>query len=249
MKIIGVIPARYKSSRFPGKPLADICGKPMIQHVYERVGSVSELEGLYVATDDERIFDAVKSFGGNVVMTSPVHSCGTDRLAECAEKLLLCNEDIVLNVQGDEPLVEPQMVRDLIHIFDNTAVYMGTLKKKLDSDEDIQNQNVVKVVTDRNGDALYFSRSRIPFVRNAGFSDVYKHVGMYGYTVRFLKEYSHMQKMPLELTESLEQLRVLEMGLKIRVAETNCETIGVDTPKDLERVRQYMKWLNRRGTS
>lgn len=241
MKIVSVIPARYASTRFPGKPLASILGKPMIQYVYERVSLVQEIDAVYVATDDQRIFDAVKSFGGSVLMTSSTHTCGTDRLAECAEVLKICDEDLILNIQGDEPLIRPEMVKDLISIFDDKSVYMGTLKKKITEKSELNDPNIVKVVTDSFDDALYFSRYCIPYERNSEFAVHYKHVGAYGYTKEFLMKYSKMSKAKLEHTESLEQLRVLESGYKIRVKETNYSTIGVDTAEQLERVEERMR--------
>lgn len=241
MKIVSIIPARYASTRFPGKPLASILGKPMIQHVYERISLVQEIGAVYVATDDQRIFDVVKSFGGNVLMTDSTHTCGTDRLSECAEALKICNEDLILNIQGDEPLIRPEMVKDLISIFEDKSVHMGTLKKRITDKSELNNPNIVKVVTDSFDDALYFSRRCIPYERNSEYAVHYKHVGMYGYTKEFLMKYSKMPKTMLEHTESLEQLRVLESGYKIRVKETNYSTIGVDTPEQLEMVEERMR--------
>lgn len=241
MKFIAIIPARYSSSRFPGKPLAQICGKPMIQRVYENVVICKDVSEIYVATDDERIYQAVVNFGGKAIMTSASHSCGTDRLAECARKLNLSDDDVILNIQGDEPLIRPEMVQDLISIFYDHSVYMGTLKKEITLNEEIENSNVVKVITDVNNDALYFSRYSIPFVRNEGIIKKYKHIGVYGYTKQFLLKFSGMNKTPLEQTESLEQLRVLENGFKIRVKETKYQTIGVDTKEQLKQVEKYIE--------
>lgn len=241
MKFYALIPSRYGSSRFPGKPLAQIAGKPMIQWVYENVKKVAYLDDVYVATDDQRIYDAVASFGGKALMTSPNHACGTDRLAECADILNMDNEDIVLNIQGDEPLIRPEMVRDLISTFDDKTVYMGTLKKRIEDNEELYNPNVVKVINDINGDAIYFSRFTIPYERDGERRTHYKHVGTYGYKVWFLKKYSTMPKTELEIAESLEQLRVIENGLKIRVKETVWQTVGVDTPEQIQLVEDLIR--------
>jgi len=220
--------------------LATIGGKPMIQWVYENVKRVSCLKDVYVATDDQRIFDVVFGFEGKVLMTSAGHTCGTDRLAECADILNLDSDDIVLNIQGDEPLIRPEMVLDLISIFDDDSVYMGTLKKKIEDESEITNPNVVKVISDINGDAIYFSRYSIPYERDGKHRTHFKHVGTYGYKVWFLKKYSKMLKTELELAESLEQLRVIENGLKIRVKETDWQTIGVDTPEQIALVENLL---------
>ena len=243
MKKIVIIPSRYGSSRFPGKPLALICGKPMIQWVYENVSRVDGIDGVYVATDDQRILEAVKSFGGKALMTAATHTCGTDRLAECADILSLNEDDIVLNIQGDEPLIRPEMVQDLISIFEDESVYMGTLKKRIETDEELNNPNVVKVINDVNGDAIYFSRYTLPYERDGIHRTHYKHVGTYGYKVWFLKKYSTMPKTELEMAESLEQLRVIENGLKIRVKETEWQTVGVDTPEQISLVEEQLKKL------
>lgn len=240
MKTIAILPARYASSRFPGKPLAKINGKPMIQHVYERVSGIKKLDSICVATDDQRIYDAVTYFGGKVIMTSNKHSCGTDRLAECAAILNLDDNDIIINVQGDEPLVNKKMICKLIAQFDDDKVYMGTLKKKITSLEELDNPNVVKVITDVHNDAIYFSRYCLPFERDGNKTNHYKHIGLYAYKKWFLMKFSDMEKTMLEKAESLEQLRVIENGYKIRVAETQYQTIGVDTPEQLEAVRNYM---------
>lgn len=246
MKIIGVIPARYNSSRFPGKPLAEILGKPMIWWVYNNISRVSQLDDLFIATDDKRIFDAVEDFDGKAVMTSLEHTCGTERIAECVERLSLEDNDIVLNIQGDEPLLCAEMVMDLLKAFESPGVYMGTLKKPLNSKKEIENPNIVKVICDLNGDALYFSRSAIPYVRDKSL-EYYKHIGLYGYRKWFLKKFCKMARTPLENAESLEQLRVLENGYKIRVIETGYDSIGVDTPEQLSEVEQLLRkkeWVN-----
>ena len=233
MKIIAIIPARYASSRFPGKPLAMIKNKPMIQWVYENVNKVDVLDEVYVATDDQRIYECVKAFGGNVLMTSDKHTCGTDRIFECAQILSLEDEDVVLNIQGDEPLIKKEMITDLASIFELETVYMGTLKKKIEDNEEIANPNVVKVITDINNNAIYFSRYPIPYERDGVGVEHYKHIGVYGYKKWFLDKFSHMEKSKLEITESLEQLRVIENGYKIFVKETEWQTIGVDTKEQL----------------
>lgn len=238
MRIIVVIPARYQSSRFPGKPLADICGKPMIQWVYEGVMSNKSVAEVYVATDDQRIFDCVESFGGKSIMTGEC-SCGTDRVYQACKEI---DCDIVLNIQGDEPLASSELIDDIISCFDTEDVVMATLKKRIVDDEDINNANVVKVITDCNSDAIYFSRYPIPYNRD-GRQKVryYKHIGVYGYRKEFLQRYVNMTKSDLECVESLEQLRVIENGYKIRVGETNYQSIGVDEPKDIIKVKTQIE--------
>jgi 3-deoxy-manno-octulosonate cytidylyltransferase (CMP-KDO synthetase) len=240
MKTIAIIPSRYGSSRFPGKPLALIAGKPMIQWVYENVNKAGFLDAVYVATDDQRIFECVENFGGNALMTASTHTCGTDRLAECAEILKLEDEDIVLNIQGDEPLINPQMVSDLYSNFKDSEVYMGTLKKLIEKDDELDNPNVVKVINDINDYAIYFSRYCLPYERDGKNAVHFKHVGAYGYKTWFLKKYSKMEKTSLEISESLEQLRVIENGMKIKVMETKYQTIGVDTPEQIELVEKEL---------
>lgn len=237
-KIIAIIPSRYSSSRFPGKPLAKICGKPMVQWVYERVASVKEIESVYVATDDMRIYNAVKGFGGKATMTGEC-SCGTDRVYQACKNI---EGDIILNVQGDEPLVKPEMIRDLIAAFQDPEVQMATLKKKIANIEELENPNVVKVITDQFGDALYFSRFAIPYDReNKTPIDRYKHIGIYGYKKSFLEKFVTLPQTKLEKTECLEQLRALENGYKIRVKETLLQSIGVDQPSDIAEVEKLMK--------
>lgn len=238
MEIVAIIPARYASTRFPGKALADIQGKPMIEHVYQRVAMVEEINRIIVATDDERIYQRVRDFGGEVVMTSPDHQSGTDRIAEVARELEC---DLVVNVQGDEPLLFPEMVREAIQPFyQEKDLPMGTLKKKIEDEEELTNPNVVKVVTDNQGNALYFSRYPIPYPRNEG-ADYFKHIGLYVYQRDFLLEYTRLPRTPLEKTESLEQLRALENGYRIRVVETGYNSIGVDTPEDIIKVREFLE--------
>lgn len=240
-KVVAIIPARYQSSRFPGKPLALICGKPMIQWVYERTSNVSCLDEVYVATDDERIKACVDSFGGKCLMTSSHHESGTDRLAECVKLLGLDDSDIVLNIQGDEPLIEEQMILDLISTM-NGKVDMGTLKELITLQEDIENANIVKVVTDLDDNAMYFSRYPIPYNRgNETDIKYYRHVGVYAYRVEFLKVFSKMPKSQYEKIECLEQLRALENGYKIKVKTTNSSSMGVDIPEQIQQVEQMLK--------
>lgn len=240
-RVIALIPARYQSSRFPGKPLALINGRPMIQWVYERVGIVDELDDIYVATDDKRIYDCVVGFGGKCLMTSPEHESGTDRLAECVELLGLDNTDVILNIQGDEPLIKKQMILDLISTMDGTAD-MGTLKELITSKSDIENSNIVKVVTDIQDNALYFSRYPIPYNRESiGGVSYYRHIGVYAYKVNFLSKFARLPKSNYEKIESLEQLRALENGYKIKVKTTNCSSMGVDTPDQIKQVEKLLQ--------
>lgn len=250
MKITAVIPARYASTRFEGKALADIQGKPMVQWVYERTSRATLVSDVIVATDDERIAAVVSGFGGKVQMTSPSHETGTDRLAEVARGL---DSDLIVNVQGDEPLIDPLMIDQAIRpLVEDPSVQMGTLKTRIKTLHDFLSPNVVKVVTDWQGFALYFSRSPLPNFRDKwnnlkdeAFSSgkllCFKHVGLYVYRREFLLRYSTMSPTYLELAEKLEQLRVLENGHRIKVAETDCESIGVDTPSDLEKVLEKLR--------
>jgi 3-deoxy-manno-octulosonate cytidylyltransferase (CMP-KDO synthetase) len=239
-RVAGIIPARYASTRFEGKPLADLAGKPMVQHVYERSRRASVLDDLLVATDDERIAAAVKSFGGKVVMTRPDHATGTDRLAEVCERL---QAEIVVNIQGDEPLIEPAAIEQAVApLIADPTIPMGTLMNEITSEEELLNPNVVKVVVDNAGFALYFSRSPLPYPRPGtwGKAKFHQHVGLYVYRRDFLMTYARLPQTPLEQQEKLEQLRALEHGYKIRVVLTEHRTIGVDTPEDLERVRSLL---------
>lgn len=237
MKVICVIPARYASTRLPGKPLSMICGKPMIQRVYEQACKAEVPGEVVVATDHELVFNAVKAFGGNVLMTSPDHPSGTDRLAEVA--LNYPDVDVIVNVQGDEPMIPPEVIDDLANAFeDDENLSMATLKVEMQS-EDYDNPAAVKVVTDLNGYALYFSRSQIPYPRNIPADyKVFKHVGIYAYRRDFLLKYAALTPTPLERAESLEQLRALENGYKIKVLESDFQGVGVDTPEDLARVNE-----------
>lgn len=238
MKFLGVIPARYGSSRLEGKPLKDICGHTMIEWVYKRVKK-SNLDDVVVATDDQRIYDEVIRFGGKVVMTREDHPNGTSRIAEVCEKIK--DYDVIINVQGDEPLIEVDMINSLIDAFKKEPdLKMGTLKYKLDSIEDIENPNSVKVITDKNDYAIYFSRSVIPYPRKENKDIYYKHVGIYGYKRDFVIEYAKMEPTALELSESLEQLIAIENGYKIKVMETPYKILGVDTQEELEKVREYI---------
>ncbi|MGL4425023.1 MAG: 3-deoxy-manno-octulosonate cytidylyltransferase [Cetobacterium sp.] len=238
MKFLGVIPARYESTRLPKKPLKDICGYPMIEWVYKRALK-SKLDKVIVATDSKEVFDAVKSFGGEVILTDKNHINGTSRIAEVCERVT--EYDVVINIQGDEPLIEADMINSLIDIFKaENNLKMATLKHKLINKEDIENPNYVKVVTDKKDYAIYFSRSVIPYPRVENKDIYFKHVGIYGYKREFVLEYSKLESTPLENSESLEQLRVLENGYKIKVLETPYEIIGVDTQAELDKVREYI---------
>jgi 3-deoxy-manno-octulosonate cytidylyltransferase (CMP-KDO synthetase) len=241
MKILGVIPARYASTRFPAKPLADIGGKSMIKRVYEQTAQSSKISKAVVATDDQRIFDHVKSFGGNVCMTSADHVSGTDR---CFEALSKQDEkyDYVINIQGDEPFISPKQI-DLLGDLLDGKTELATLGKKLDDEEAIANPNVVKLVKNVFGEALYFSRFPVPYLRNKVAHNFFKHIGMYAYRADILKKITKLPVSSLEKAESLEQLRWLENGYKIKVAETEQETIGVDTPEDLEKAIAFLKNL------
>lgn len=244
MKFIGIIPARYASTRFPGKPLALLGGKPVIQHVYEKVAAV--LEAAYVATDDERIYDVVKSFGGQVVMTRTDHKSGTDRIKEAIEKIG-GEWDVVVNVQGDEPFVAKSQLDTICHCFDDPTTQIATLGKPFESMEAVQNPNSPKIVVDNMGFAMYFSRSVIPYVRGKEKSSwlthypFLKHLGIYAYRKDVLRQVTQLPQSSLEIAESLEQLRWLQNGFKIKVGTTDVETVGIDTPQDLERAEEFLK--------
>ncbi|MCF2627217.1 3-deoxy-manno-octulosonate cytidylyltransferase [Fusobacterium mortiferum] len=239
MKFLGVIPSRYASTRLEGKPLKDICGHTMIEWVYKRT-KLSNLDEVVVATDDERIYKEVERFGGKAILTSKEHENGTSRIAEVCTKYE--DYDVIVNVQGDEPLIEPEMINSIINSFkEDDTISMSTLKYKIDTMEEIENPNYVKVITDKKGYALYFSRSVIPYPRKLDIQNYYKHVGIYGYKRDFVVEYAKMEPTPLELSESLEQLRALENGYRIKVIETPYKIIGVDTQEELEKVREYIK--------
>ena len=241
MKFIGIIPARYASTRFPGKPLADMKGKYMIQRVYEQAHKV--LDNVCVATDDDRIFNAVKSFGGEVVMTSAEHRSGTDRCFEAYTRLN-GNEEVVINIQGDEPFIKPEQIESLIACFDSPQIQIATLVRPFEASEGYEalaNPNSPKVVLNERHEALYFSRSVIPYLRGVEPAEwlarhtYYKHIGMYGYRADVLGQITCLPQSSLELAESLEQLRWLQNGYTIKVGITTQETIGIDTPADLEK--------------
>jgi len=241
MDVIGVIPARYSSKRFEGKVLADILGKPMIQHVWERAKQALLLDDLIIACDDERVASAATNFGAKVVFTAKAHPSGTDRIIEVVNPI---DVKIVVNIQADEPLIQPVMIDSLAQtLLDNPLVSMATLVKKISESQEHNDPNVVKVVLDKNNFALYFSRAPIPYhAHNSEVKSpiVYKHIGLYAYTKDFLFTYKNLPVSNLEKTESLEQLRVLEEGFRIKAVETKYETLGVDTPEDLKKVKAYL---------
>lgn len=240
MKIIGVIPARWASTRFEGKVLAMINDKPMIQHVWERSSKSEMLNDLVIACDDDRVLVAAEQFGAKTVMTSKDHASGTDRIAEAIESI--GGGDIIINIQGDEPLIEPAVIDALATaLIDNPSCSMGTVIKVLTSKKELKDPNVVKVVVDGEMNALYFSRSAIPYNRdNHEDAVIYKHLGIYAYRQDFLISYKDLPKSNLEKTEQLEQLRALEFGYKIKTVVTDVETIGVDTPEDLACVEKLL---------
>jgi 3-deoxy-manno-octulosonate cytidylyltransferase (CMP-KDO synthetase) len=253
MSVVGVIPARYQSSRFPGKPLIDIHGKPMIQHVYERAGQAHKLDRLLIATDDRRILEAARSFGGECLLTRDDHASGTDRVAEVCELLDLPDSDIIINIQGDEPLLLPEMIEQLIevlHAFPECC--MATLAFPSSNRQEYFNPNVVKIVADRNGKALYFSRSPLPYFRDDPATtqlNFLKHLGFYAYRLGFLRVFTKLPQGILETTEKLEQLRALEHGYPIFAALTTTDTLGVDTPEDLKMLLERHYQILPRGSS
>ena len=244
MKFTAIIPARYASTRFPGKPLAVLGGKTVIQRVYEQVSSV--LDEVYVATDDERIFQCVEDFGGRAVMTRSDHKSGTDRIEEAAQKTAT-DADVIINVQGDEPFIQPTQIETLMHLFDNPQTQIGTLGKLFESIEAVENPNSPKIVVDNQGFALYFSRSVIPYIRGEqrdewfGEYPFLKHLGIYAYRREVLAEVTRLPQSSLEKAESLEQLRWLQNGYRIRVGLTDVETVGIDTPEDLQRAELFLQ--------
>lgn len=250
-KVVALIPARFASSRFPGKPLALIHGLPMIQHVYQRVVQARSIDRVIVATDDQRIADAVGHFGGEAMLTDPDHATGTDRLAEVANKI---DVDLVVNVQGDEPLIDPRMIDQAVEpMLQHPEYEMGTLATRITEVDDFYNPNVVKVVLEQNGLALYFSRSAIPCPRDLSRQDLaarlpqmglLRHIGLYVYRRDLLLAYPSWPQTPLEALENLEQLRALERGVKLHVAVTQYSCHGVDTPEDLERVSRLLNAEN-----
>lgn len=247
MKFIAIIPARYASTRFPGKPLADMNGKPMIQRVYEQVKRA--INDVWVATDDEQIHSTVISFGGKAVMTSPNHKSGTDRIQEAYSKINE-NFDVIINVQGDEPFIQPEQIEALKNCFDSKDVELATLVKpfrKEDGFDALFNANSPKVVINKRNEAIYFSRSIVPYIRDAHHTEwldkhtFYKHIGMYAYRSDILKEITQLPQSLLEKAESLEQLRWIENGYRIRVGYTDVETIGIDTPEDMEKALLFLQ--------
>ena len=243
-QVVGIIPARYASTRLPGKPLKAILGKPMIQRVYERCLEAVVLDLVCVATDDARIAQAVEAFGGRAIMTSPDHPSGTDRLAEAVQSIAA---DIVVNIQGDQPFVDPRMIEEAVQpLLDDPSLEMATLMHPIHRPEDLQNTGVVKTVVDLAGNALYFSRLPIPYPQKGGPWRVFEHVGLYVYRRDFLIKLARLEPTPLEQIESLEQLRVLEHGYRIRVVETACADnefggFSIDTPEDLERAEAMLR--------
>jgi 3-deoxy-manno-octulosonate cytidylyltransferase (CMP-KDO synthetase) len=240
MSVLVVIPARYGSTRFPGKPLAMVNGKPMIQRVYEQARQAARAESVVVATDDARIVEAIKQMNGEAVMTNPAARSGSERVAEVARAR---NAQVVINVQGDEPLMHPDMIDQLAgYLEQHQAIPMASLMTPLAARDDAANPNVVKVVVDQQGFALYFSRAPIPHAREAGaMPAIYKHLGIYGYQRHFLLQFPHLPPTPLEQAEQLEQLRALEHGYRIQLLETRHDSVGVDTPDDLRRVERLLK--------
>ena len=243
MKVVGIIPARYASTRFPGKPLALIKGKPMIQRVYEQALK-SKLDAVVIATDDVRIADAVMDFGGQYVMTSPNHRSGTDRCCEALD-LLKTKYDAVVNIQGDEPFIDPKQIDLLVDLIVRDDTPLASLAKRIDDADELFSPNAVKVVVNQEGNAMYFSRNPIPFMRNVDRDEwlakgrFYKHIGIYAYKADVLHQVARMEPSALEQAESLEQLRWLENGLAIRMALSDAENISIDTPDDLHRAEQY----------
>ena len=243
MRIIAFIPARYESTRFPGKPLASIAGKPMIQQVFERARSCPKMAEVFVATDDRRIVREVDRFGGRAVMTGSQHPSGSDRIAEAAIIMGLKDDDLIVNIQGDQPLFEPASIEDLIKPFTGAhpEIPMSTLKCRIRDEEEIENPNIVKVVTDKDEFALYFSRSPIPYYRDEGSGPLFfKHLGFYAYRLAFLKEFVLLAPGRLERVEKLEQLRALENGYPIKVVETPYDSIEIDTPKDIKKIERIL---------
>ena len=243
MKFIGIIPARFASTRFPGKPLAMLGGRTVIQRVYEQATAI--LDEAYVATDDERIYQAVEQFGGRAIMTRTDHKSGTDRIEEAAEKIGT-QADVIINIQGDEPFIQQSQIKTLMHLFDDSTTQIGTLGKRFETIEAALNPNSPKIVTDKRGFALYFSRSITPYIRGKEQGEwlkhfpFLKHLGLYAYRREVLREVTLLPQSPLEIAESLEQLRWLENGYRIRVGITDVETVGIDTPEDLQQAESFL---------
>jgi 3-deoxy-manno-octulosonate cytidylyltransferase (CMP-KDO synthetase) len=245
MNVLGVIPARYESSRFPGKPLVDIVGKSMIQRVYEQCSKSTSLSKLIVATDDQRIADHVISFEGNVILTSSKHQSGTDRCAEVANNSP--EFDILVNIQGDEPMINPNQIDLLCKCFENPQASIATLVKKISSNEELFNENTPKVILNKNNEAILFSRTAIPFIRGKAREDwiehytFYKHIGIYGFKTKTLKNLGNLPLSGLESAEALEQLRWIENGYRIHAAITDEESQAIDTPQDLEKLLKMIR--------
>lgn len=242
MKILGIIPARYASTRFPAKPLVNIAGKSMIQRVYEQAKKCSSLDDVVVATDNQEIFDHVAAFNGKIIMTSANHQSGTDR---CAEVSAAMSEfEVIINIQGDEPFIDPVQIANLAACFTDEKTELATLVKKIQLEDELHNSNIPKVVLNNRSEAIYFSRSTIPYIRGQALQnwmkehDFYKHIGIYGYRADILQQITRLPISSLEKAESLEQLRWIENGYRIKVAQTDLETIAIDTPADLENILQ-----------
>jgi 3-deoxy-manno-octulosonate cytidylyltransferase (CMP-KDO synthetase) len=242
MQVYGIIPARYGSTRLPGKVMLDIGGKPMIQHVYERAKRSPAIDRLVVATDDDRVFHCVQGFGGEAIKTSPHHASGTDRVAEAARILMLADSDVVVNIQADQPLFPPGMVDEIVGPFrEDPHLPMGALIYPIQTQEELNTPGIVKVVCDKKGFALYFSRSPMPYViAPSGSARYYKHIGPYAYRMEFLQQFTKLERGELERAESLEQLRALEHGYRIKMVMTRFDSQEVDTPEDLKRVRDQL---------
>ncbi|MCK4994062.1 MAG: 3-deoxy-manno-octulosonate cytidylyltransferase [Candidatus Omnitrophica bacterium] len=242
MDVVGIIPARYGSTRLTAKALADILGKPMIQHIYEKAKEASVLDEVIVATDDDRIKEVVDSFGGKAVLTSKEHTSGTERLTEVVFDM---DVQVIVNIQGDEPLIHPAMINDVAYaLLEDQKLVMSTLKQRITDLDEFNNPNVVKVITDKDSFAIYFSRSPLPSILRKNESldiPLYKHIGIYAYTKDFLLTFKGLKSSRLELAESLEQLRAIEHGYKIKVLETKHDTVSVDTQEDLDKVILYLK--------
>ncbi len=245
MNIVGIIPARFQSTRFPGKPLIDIGGKSMIQRVYEQSKKSTSLADVVVATDDERIEQHIKTFGGNVVMTNKNHQSGTDRCFEAIQKFS-SSVDVIINIQGDEPFIHPEQIDLVASCFDSNSVQIATLVKKISMNEELFDANTPKVLFNKNKEAIYFSRQTIPYIRGKEQTGwlkqftFYKHIGIYGYTTKVLKEITALKQSPLELAEALEQLRWIENGYKIKVEITELESVAIDTPDDLKKLETFL---------
>jgi 3-deoxy-manno-octulosonate cytidylyltransferase (CMP-KDO synthetase) len=248
MNILGIIPARYASTRFPGKPLVDINGQSMVERVYKQVKKA--LDFVVIATDDERIFNAVEAFGGVAVMTSELHQSGTDRCAEAAALFIQNNSqtiDVVLNIQGDEPLIDPKQIKQLANLFVNDSTEIGTLVKPIVDNDTLFDENKVKVILNESKEAIYFSRHTIPFVKGVAKNEwlnyhaFFQHIGLYGYRLDILNQLVELPQSNLEKMESLEQLRWVEKGYSIMTAVSNISALPVDTPEDLEKVLDYLK--------